>query len=274
MGVNSWIFLKDGKPTFLQPPPSQTGWLIDIIAAKHVWRTVKEAGFKYFHTRNLNQDPLKNTFGAIRLNCGSNDNPTVGQFVGALKTSIINGLAFRSLGNTNCEDDGATLLDNLQSFLRVPDAASRNPSTSSDKETPAGVPESVHVVQQVQKDMGSAVRAGEMEVFSVAYVSGSIASQVLRGVSCDACKTCLTSQVLLSATVFIYMKECSDTEQSLTYPSEKLVETVGTAVTLMECMMAELSHLNSVKQHITAAIKDSIDFEWIRCTGFHFTTNE
>jgi hypothetical protein len=22
MGVNSWIFLKDGKPSFLQPPPS------------------------------------------------------------------------------------------------------------------------------------------------------------------------------------------------------------------------------------------------------------
>jgi hypothetical protein len=51
-------------------------------------------------------------------------------------------------------------------------------------------------------------------VFSVAYVSGSIARQVLRGVSCDACKTCLISQVLLSTNVFIYFKEYSDTEQS------------------------------------------------------------
>jgi hypothetical protein len=72
--------------------------------------------------------------------------------------------------------------------------------------------------------------------------------------------------VLLSANVFIYFKECSDTEQSLTYP-EKLVETVGTAVTLMECIMAEVAHLSSVQQHITAAIKNSIDFEWIRCVG-------
>jgi hypothetical protein len=62
--------------------------------------------------------------------------------------------------------------------------------------------------------------------------------------------------VLLSASVF---KEYSHTEQSLTYPSE-LVETVGTAVNLMECMMAEVAHLNSVGQHITAAIKNSIDF--------------
>jgi hypothetical protein len=63
MGIKSWIFLKDGKPAFLQPPPSQTGWLIDISAAQHVWKTVKEAGFKYLHTRNLNQDPRSDGVG-------------------------------------------------------------------------------------------------------------------------------------------------------------------------------------------------------------------
>jgi hypothetical protein len=50
IGINNWIFLKDGKPGFLYPPPSQTGWLIDISATQHVWRTVKEAGLKYLHT--------------------------------------------------------------------------------------------------------------------------------------------------------------------------------------------------------------------------------
>jgi hypothetical protein len=65
--------------------------------------------------------------------------------------------------------------------------------------------------------------------------------------------------VLLWTSVFIYFKY-SDTDQSLTYPSEKLAETVGAAVTLMENMMAEVAHLNSVEQHITAAIKNSIDF--------------
>jgi hypothetical protein len=60
------------------------------------------------------------------------------------------------------------------------------------------------------------------KVFSVAYVSGSIARQVLHAVSCDACRTRLTPQVLLLTSVFIYIKEYSDTEQSLTFPSEKL----------------------------------------------------
>jgi hypothetical protein len=36
----------DGKPALSHPPPSQNGWLINIIAVQHVWRTVKEAGFK------------------------------------------------------------------------------------------------------------------------------------------------------------------------------------------------------------------------------------
>jgi hypothetical protein len=79
-----------------------------------------------------------------------------------------------------------------------------------------------------------------MEVFSVAYVSGSTARRVLHGVNSDAYKTWLTFEVLLRTSVFIYLKEYNDTEQSLTYPSEKLVETVGAAVTLMESMIAEV----------------------------------
>ena len=49
--------------------------------------------FKQLETQNLNQDALENTFGAIRLHCGSNNNPSVGQFIDALKTVIINGLS-------------------------------------------------------------------------------------------------------------------------------------------------------------------------------------
>jgi hypothetical protein len=69
-------------------------------------------------------NPLVNTFGGIHSYCGLNNKPTVGQFVDALKTSIINGLALRGLCGTNCEDDGATVLDNLESVLRAPDATS------------------------------------------------------------------------------------------------------------------------------------------------------
>jgi hypothetical protein len=59
--------------------------------------------------------------------------------------------------------------------------------------------------------VAAAVHAGDMAVFSVAYVSSFIATQLLCGVNCDAYKACLTSQVVLSTNVFIYFKEYSDT---------------------------------------------------------------
>jgi len=63
-----------------------------------VWRRVnEEEKFKYLETRNLNQDALQNTHGAIRLHCGTNNNPSVGQFVDTLQTVIISGLAYRGL---------------------------------------------------------------------------------------------------------------------------------------------------------------------------------
>ena len=72
--------------------------MVSIGAVQHVWRMLKQAGFKYLETQNLN--PLENTFGVIRLHCGSNNSPTVGQFVDALKTNNINDLAFTDLRNT------------------------------------------------------------------------------------------------------------------------------------------------------------------------------
>jgi hypothetical protein len=44
----------------------------------------EEEKFKYLETGNVNQDVLENTNVAIRLHCGSNNNPAVGQFVDAL----------------------------------------------------------------------------------------------------------------------------------------------------------------------------------------------
>jgi len=52
MGIKSWIFLEDDKPAFKKPTPSQNGWIMDIGAVQHVWRTLKSAGFDYLETRS------------------------------------------------------------------------------------------------------------------------------------------------------------------------------------------------------------------------------
>jgi len=71
----------------------------------------------------------------------------------------------------------------------------------------------------------------DMDLFPVAYVSGFIA-RLLPAVRCDDCKACLTSPVMMSTNAFIYFKEYKDNEQSLTYASERLVETVSASVTV------------------------------------------
>jgi hypothetical protein len=94
-----------------------------------------------------------------------------------------------------------------------------------------------------------------MKVLSVAYISSFIARQLFHGVNCDACKAYLMSQ-----SVFIYLKECSDMEHFLTYP-EKWAGIVGAFVISTRGLTAEVVDLNSVEQCITAAIKKTVDFE-------------
>ena len=109
--INSWTFL-NRECEQIHPPPSQTGWFITIAAVQQVWRRVnEEEKFKYLETPNLNENGLQNKFGAICLHCGSNNNPSVGQFVDALKTAIISGLACRGLLQSDCEDDVAILME-------------------------------------------------------------------------------------------------------------------------------------------------------------------
>jgi hypothetical protein len=67
----------------------------------------------------------------------------------------------------------------------------------------------------------------------------------------------------MSTNGFIYFKEYRDDKQCLTYPSERLVETVSASVTVLDGMTAEVAHTYSVEEKITAAV----DFGWIQSSG-------
>jgi hypothetical protein len=266
--VKTWSYLnKESIP--MPSPPSHTGWLVTIGAVQHVWRKVSEEHkFKFLETRNLNQDALENTFGAIRLHCGSNSNQSVGQFVDALKTVIINGLAYRSLYGTNCEDDGASLLDKLHSFLKPSNASSTSPSTSHDSETTDIFSDIFHIGKEARPTVSAAVRACDVKMFSVAYVSGFIAKRLLNNSNCDICQKYLISEVPSPLDIYTGFKEHSSTEQSLTYPTEKLGETV------LENVLSMVAHLESVELYVTDAIKKEVDLTGLGQLVVLFTTKE
>ena len=66
--------------------------------------------------------------------------------------------------------------------------------------------------------------------------------------------------MLLATIAFIYFKEYEEDKQFLTYPSEKLGETVSAAISLLVSKMAKVAHMGSVEEKITVAIKEAIDF--------------
>ena len=130
------------------------------------------------------------------------------------------------------------LLDNLHSFLEESDSSVPYPSINHGTGTYGAV--SIHVAEEVLNC--------DMKLLSVAYVSGFIARCVLRGINCDDCTTCLTSPMLLGTNAFIYFKKYEEDKQLLTYPSEKLVETVGASISLLESEMAKVAHMGQLKR--------------------------
>ena len=69
-----------------------------------VWEMLCEEGTASFLvTRQMNQDPLENFFGAIRQQGGNSDNPTPIQFKSAYKKLFHANILTVSSGN--CEED-------------------------------------------------------------------------------------------------------------------------------------------------------------------------
>jgi hypothetical protein len=83
------------------------------------------------------------------------------------------------MSGTNCEDDGASLLDKLHSFLKLSNASSTSPSASHGSEAIDSVSDIVIVAKESQCGMSAAVHACDMKLFPATYVSGFIAKRLL-----------------------------------------------------------------------------------------------
>jgi hypothetical protein len=137
---------------------------------------------------------------------------------------------------TKFEDDGASLLGKLHSFLKPSNASTTSPSTNHDREANGSVSDFVHIGKEVQYVVSAAVCACDVKLFPVAYVSGFIVKCLLNNNIFNICKKCLVSEVPSPLDIYTGFKEHSSTVQSLTYPTEKLVWSVGTAVTVFSRM--------------------------------------
>lgn len=70
-----------------------------------LWKMLSAEGIQKLCTRNLNQDPIENLFGNIRMQGVRNVNPTCFSFKNSLKTVVVNNFTSRNSPFKNCEDD-------------------------------------------------------------------------------------------------------------------------------------------------------------------------
>ena len=133
---------------------------------------------------------------------GLNNNPFLGQFVDALKTAIINGLAYR-VGHDSwgwwCLSSGqSAFLSQVQCFF----------TQSVDKSWQGNHWWcSIHCSHEwTQEGVCTAIRAGDVKMLSVAYISRFIARCLLCNDRCDACKACLISEALSPADVYVIFR--------------------------------------------------------------------
>ncbi|KAI4468016.1 hat family dimerization domaincontaining protein-related [Holotrichia oblita] len=123
------------------------------------------------------------------------------------------------LQSTNCEEDDSVLLSNLKCFLEIEEG------DESVENAPLDAPGSqtaTNKAETIANDIAAAVCVGNVQILSVAYVSGFIANRILKEINnCDSCLKELTGMEL-SCNQFILFKEYSDNKK-ITYPSESLV---------------------------------------------------
>ena len=92
------------------------GWKVTISGVLQLWECLKEKGFDSVQTRRLNQDPIENFFGKIRLERENCSNPLVVAFIRAFKKLLFHN--FFNTGNENCEDDFDNILLDLNRWNR------------------------------------------------------------------------------------------------------------------------------------------------------------
>lgn len=264
--VKSWTYKRLNKNGSVRTtkPPSQIGWMISLNAIQEIWKTMKSKGVSVLRPRSLNQDPLENLFMSIRYGCGCSDNPNVKQFIGSLKTQILNGLTNQAVTNSNCESDDNELLCNLKSFLKV------SPDEEEKSEVPVtnrGQVLNEKVLEDLSSDIFNDVSTGNVNTLSVAYVAGFIIKTIAKHVNCELCNSLLISSDFELHNIFISNKEWVDSRNSLIYPSIMFTSIVGSGVTILEEYLNKFAFQKKLMKRAEEFLRDRLDFGWLICSN-------
>ncbi|XP_045505962.1 uncharacterized protein LOC123702291 isoform X2 [Colias croceus] len=246
-------------------PPSQEGWIHSINAIERLWNNLQAIGIKSLSTRRLNQDPLENCFGCIRYSCGSNNNPTISQFIAGIKTAIISNLKHAGQ-KRNCEDDSAIIANNLTTFLTATIPSSCEPSSSSFKF------DDNEEIANLLSDAVEAVEQGTSESQACGYVCGFIFKRIKHN-DCLDCRKAFLSQNIETIHMFTSFKEYDSSHDSLNYVNKDMVTCVETMANIINDFMKTNAYKQQLKINILKAL-ECVNFLFLNKCIDHLELNE
>ncbi|XP_059046613.1 uncharacterized protein LOC131842112 [Achroia grisella] len=244
-------------------PPSQDGWIQTLNAIERLWNNLQVQKVKSLSTRRLNQDPLENCFGCIRYHCGSNTNPTISQFVAGIKTAIITNLR-HSGQNTNCEDDSATLANNLLPFLTS--------NLEQEQQTYTEHTVSADNVETLLANTVEAMDQATPEGQACAYICGFIFKK-LRHNECKDCLNIYVTKNIEAIHIFTSFKEYETSNTSLNYINKNVVVCVEKCAIVINNYLKNNAHTPQIRTNIMTSL-GSVDFSFLNTCVNHFESNK
>ena len=187
--LRSIKFLKPGSNKEFTPP-TVGNFIFTINAVRCLWQNLGDLGYQYLCPRALNQDPLENFFGCIRLQRGRNVNPTCQSFVASFKTLLVNNFMSPHSPGSNCEEDETEgSISTLREFLE--DTGTHHYSHQP--------PQNFEESEDENEEPPRTPPLEFLEIQTQAYVAGYVAKRILKRTKCDNCRVQLITNDNLPA---------------------------------------------------------------------------
>lgn len=263
-------FLKSDSKIRLRNVRCVNGYIITITSLQDIWEYVQSKNFKFLNLRQLNQDALENLFGIIRQHSPTNRNPTCHHFISALKSSILTRLSTPKSRGSNCEEDDNEILFDFQDIVfnnrREDEGESLNQTSDKDYSILDDVAHPVlHIPenQSFDDDLEQVFKSFDKQ--PTVYVSGYLASVILKNVICEQCITCI--KVLNpkpnSYYNYIALREWWPEKTSLTYPTLQLCQTIDIATNTFESEIKPIIYNKDIGQLVMTMMLSNADFSWL-----------
>ncbi|CAH2084792.1 unnamed protein product [Euphydryas editha] len=276
MKLKTLHFLKSDSQLRLRNITCVNGYIITLSSLQDIWsylNTVKN--LKYMNLRQFNQDALENLFGQIRQHSPTNRNPTCHHFTSALKSAILTRLSAPLSKGSNCQEDYNEIIVDFQDIVfpkknyhpvkhteNATEADSYHVEVDDFQDVPI-----LHIVENTEQQnylVDIEKKFKKFEKQPTVYVSGYLASVLLKGVECLKCINALrVSNPQTNMYNYIALREWWTDKTSLTYPTLQLCKAIDDATHLFDTRIKPHIFYENIRNYFKTEILTHLDISWM-----------